>query len=194
VLAKVPIEEIDELFRSLFEAHRNRLFSTALRLTGRRSDAEDLTAEAFLRAYRSLCGFDLERIETLQPRAWLSTILVNEWRNQLRAASRRPVVVAPTSVEPDLEDGRPGVDLQVECRDDNRALAVMLAGLPHRQREAVVLRYIGDLTIADVASVMGCPVGTVKSHISRGLASLRPADTAGVADPEARILPRGGRS
>ncbi len=192
VLSTVPTDEIDEAFRSMFEEHRDRLFSTALRLTGRRSDAEDLTAEAFLRAYRSLSGFDTERIETLQPRAWLSTILVNEWRNQLRTASRRPVLAAPaTAIELDPEDSGPGVELQAECRDDGRALAAMLAGLPDRQREAVVLRYIGDLPVSEIAQVMGCPSGTVKSHISRGLASLRPT---GGGDPDTGRALGGGRS
>ena len=182
VLASVPTEEIDRVFEAMFEDHRDRLFSTALRLTGRRSDAEDLTAEAFLRAYRSLSGFDPERIERLQPRAWLSTILVNEWRNQLRTASRRPVLAAAGTVtEPDLEDGRPGVEVLAECRDDGRVLASMLVRLPERQREAVVLRYIGDLPISEIAEVMGCPTGTVRSHISRGLASLRPTADTGPA-------------
>ena len=186
VLALVPPEEIDQVFEAMFEDHRDRLFSTALRLTGRRSDAEDLTAEAFLRAYRSLCGFDPERIERLRPRAWLSTILVNEWRNQLRTASRRPVLAAAgTATEPDPEDGRPGVDVLAECRADSRALASMLVRLPERQREAVVLRYIGDLPISEIAEVMGCPAGTVKSHISRGLAALRP-------DPDPGGPTRGG--
>lgn len=194
VLSAVPAEEVDEIFRLLFEEHRHRLFSTALRLTGRRSDAEDLTAEAFLRAYRSLSGFDVERIETLRPQAWLSTILVNEWRNQLRTASRRPVVGPALVIEDDLEDARPGVDVQVECRDQSRALTARLARLPPRQREAVVLRYIGDLTIADIASVMGCPTGTVKSHISRGLASLRPPAPSAGRTPAAGRTPSGGPS
>jgi RNA polymerase sigma-70 factor (ECF subfamily) len=191
VLPAVPTEEVDEVFNSLFEEHRHRLFSTALRLTGRRSDAEDLTAEAFLRAYRSLSGFDTERIETLQSRAWLSAILVNVWRNQLRSASRRPVVAPASTGEPDPQDGRPAIDAQVESRDDHRALASMLAQLPPRQREAVVLRYLGDLTIGDVAAAMGCPVGTVKSHISRGLASLRAGHPR---DADRHRRSQGGRS
>jgi RNA polymerase sigma-70 factor (ECF subfamily) len=50
----------------------------------------------------------------------------------------------------------------------------MLLELPERQRVAVVLRYVVDLPIAQIAEVMGCPSGTVKSHISRGLDRLRP--------------------
>jgi RNA polymerase sigma-70 factor (ECF subfamily) len=176
VLPEAPAGQVDRVFHAMFDEHRHRLYSTALRLTGRRSDAEDLTAETFLRAYRSLAGFDAERIEALQARAWLSTILVNQWRNQRRAASRRPTLSDPsvgTDALLELEDTGPGVEARAEGRDDARALAAMLTTLPERQREALVLRYIGDLPVAEIAEVMGCPVGTVTSHISRGLSALR---------------------
>jgi len=171
----VPASEIDAVFMALFEAHRDRVYSTALRLTGRRHDAEDLAAEAFLRAYRSLSGFDHERLETLQPRAWLTAIVVNQWRNQRRTASRRPATVSSDAVvDADPVDALPGVERRVEIHEEGDRLATMLVGLPERQRIAVVLRYIGDLPIGEVAEVMGCPTGTVKSLISRGLARLRP--------------------
>jgi RNA polymerase sigma-70 factor (ECF subfamily) len=172
----VPASETDAVFMALFEVHRDRVFSTALRLTGRRHDAEDLAAEAFLRAYRSLSGFDHERLETLQPRAWLTAIVVNQWRNQRRTASRRPVTVSSDAVaDADPVDALPGVERRVEIHDDGDRLAALLIELPERQRIAVVLRYIGDLPVGEIAEVMGCPTGTVKSLISRGLARLRPA-------------------
>lgn len=172
---QVPISEIDSRFLVLFEENRHRVYSTALRLTGRRPEAEDLAAETFLRAYRSLSGFDHERLGALQAPAWLSTILVNEWRNQRRTASRRPATVPPAeSGGDDPRDPLPGVEEQVEGRADAHLLASMLLELPERQRIAVVLRYIVDLPIAEIADAMGCPTGTVKSHISRGLDRLRP--------------------
>ena len=58
VLDAVPAPEIDAVFMTMFKEHQERLCSTALRLTGRRAGAEDLTAETFMRAYRSLSGFD----------------------------------------------------------------------------------------------------------------------------------------
>ena len=73
----------------LFDGYRHVVFSTALRLCGRWTDEEDLTVEAFLRAYRALSGYDGERIEQLRPRAWLLTILANLWRNHARSAARR---------------------------------------------------------------------------------------------------------
>lgn len=171
----MPASEIDVVFMTLFKEHRDRIYSTALRLTGRRADAEDLTAESFLRAYRSLSGFDDERLETLQSRAWLTAIVVNLWRNQCRNASRRPVTVSSDAIEePEPVDGHSGVEQQVERHEEGSRLAAMLVELPERQRIAVVLRYIGDLPVGEIAEVMGCPDGTVKSLISRGLGRLRP--------------------
>ena len=188
VLGAVPPPEIEAVFTALFAEHRHRVFSTALRLTGRRLDAEDLTAETFLQAYRSLSGFDYERLDSLQPRAWLSAIVVNQWRNQCRNASRRPrVTSAPGSDGPEPVDPRPGVEQQVEAHEEARQLAAALLTLPERQRIAVVLRFIGALSMAEVGEVMGCPVGTAKSLVSRALDRLSPLVSAGGAVPDAGV-------
>jgi len=182
VLRAVPPPEIEAVFMALFAEHRHRVFSTALRLTGRRPDAEDLTAETFLLAYRSLSGFDYERLDTLQPRAWLSAIVVNQWRNQCRNASRRPPMASSPSPDgPEPLDPRPAVELRVEAHEEARQLAAALLTLPERQRIAVVLRFIGDLSMAEVGEAMGCPVGTAKSLVSRALGRLRPLASAGGA-------------
>ena len=165
-------DDLDAGFVQLFGAHRQVVFSTALRVCGRWADAEDLTAEAFLRAYRALCGYDRERIAALQPRAWLLTILLNVWRNSRRSAVRRPQV-APLQQAPDTADPRGSVELMAERRETGLELAGLLAQLPEDQRVAVVLRHVSGLSIAEIATVLSCPEGTVKSHISRGLRRLR---------------------
>jgi RNA polymerase sigma factor (sigma-70 family) len=191
----VPPPEIDAVFMAMFAAHRHRVFSTAFRLTGRRPDAEDLTAETFLLAYRSLSGFDYEHLDTLQPRAWLSAIVVNQWRNQCRNASRRPRVVSPLlAAGPEPVDPLPGVEQRVEAHDDGRRLAAALLTLPERQRIAVVLRFIGDLSMAEVGEVMGCPVGTAKSLVSRALDRLRPLVSAERAVRGAAVAGPGARA
>ncbi len=168
------------MFSALFTQHRHRVFSTALRLTGRRADADDLTADTFLQAYRSLSGFDHERLDTLRPRAWLSAIVVNLWRNQCRASSRRPRPAwSPEAMRPGPGDPHPGVEQQIETREDGRELAAALLTLPERQRVAVVLRHIGGLPIAEVAEAMGCPAGTARSLVSRALDRLRAVSPAG---------------
>lgn len=164
--------DLDAGFAALFRAYRHVVFSTALRVCGRRSDAEDLMAEAFLRAYRALCGYDRERIAALKPRPWLLTILLNVWRNSRRSATRHPATV-PLEDENEPVDPRDRAAEVAERREAGRELARRLAQLPRDQRVAVVLRHVSGLSIGEIAAVLGCPQGTVKSHISRGLYRLR---------------------
>lgn len=164
--------DLDAGFAELYAAYRTVVFSTALRVSGRRADAEDLTAEAFLRAYRALTSYDDARIAGLAPRAWLLTILLNVWRNDRRTISRRPAAT-PLDAAPDPADPDESVEHTAVRHEAGRELAALLALLPDEQRIAVVLRHVDDLPVAEVARVLGCPVGTAKSHISRGLRRLR---------------------
>jgi RNA polymerase sigma-70 factor (ECF subfamily) len=166
------VRDLDVGFVELFNTYRNVVFSTALRICGRWADAEDLTAEAFLRAYRALADYDKERISELRPRPWLLTIVLNLWRNCQRAAARAPAS-APLDASPEPVDPAAGVEEQVERSEAERALCAMLARLPEDQRIAIVLRHVVDLPVLEIAEVLGRKEGTVKSHISRGLARLR---------------------
>lgn len=171
-VAAALARDLDEGFAALYEAYRGAVFSTALRLCGRWAEAEDLSAEAFLRAYRALTGYEEARIAGLRPRAWLLTILTNVWRNSLRSAARRPPP-GPIEDAPDPPDPGEGVEDAAARHETGRELAGLLARLPHQQRAAVVLRHVTDLPVAEIAAVLDLPEGTVKSHISRGLARLR---------------------
>jgi RNA polymerase sigma factor (sigma-70 family) len=165
-------EDLDTGFVALFDGYRNVVFSAALRLCGRWADAEDLTAEAFLRAYRALAGYEPQRIATLQPRPWLMTILANLWRNTARSAARHPPP-APLEAAPEVVDPAEPTERVAERSETGRELAALLGLLTEEQRLAVVLRHVADLPIAEIATVLGTPEGTVKSHISRGLKRLR---------------------
>jgi RNA polymerase sigma-70 factor (ECF subfamily) len=105
--------DLDAGFAALFEAHQNVLFSTALRICGRWADAEDLTATAFLRAFRALSGYDRERIAALRTRPWLLAILLNAWRNQVRTAARQPREVLDAET-PEPEARGASVEAQAE--------------------------------------------------------------------------------
>ncbi|MFA1547045.1 RNA polymerase sigma factor [Actinomadura chokoriensis] len=172
-VAAALARDLDAGFAALYEAYRGAVFSTALRLCGRWAEAEDLSAEAFLRAYRALAGYEEGRIAELRPRAWLLAILANVWRNSLRSAARRPVAAGPVEDAPDPPDPGEGVEDAAARHETGRELAELLAELPETQRAAVVLRHVTDLPVAEVAAVLDLPEGTVKSHVSRGLARLR---------------------
>ena len=169
---KALLDDLDGGFAELFSVYRGVVFSTALRLSGRWADAEDLTAETFLRAYRAAAGYERERIVALQPRAWLLTILLNIWRNCARAKSRKP----PPDLREDpvdTVDPRESVEDAATRHETGDELAELLGLLPEEQRVAVVLKHVVDLPVSEIATVLRIPQGTVKSHVSRGLKRLR---------------------
>jgi len=140
-----------------FEASFPALFAcgyrAAFRLLGRRADAEDVAIEAVARAQAR--WDDVGRYG--EP--WVVRTATNLALDQLR---RGPAPSPPA--------GSAGDDLTAEHRID---LVRALRRLPRRQREVVLLRYVGDRSEREVAEVLGISAGSVKQHASRGLAALR---------------------
>jgi RNA polymerase sigma factor (sigma-70 family) len=164
-------DNLDAGFVGFVRAHQHLVYSVALRITGSPADADDLTSESFLSAYRALRTYGPSRILSLKSRPWLLAILHNAWRNAVRTASRRPEQI-PVAEPPETR-AADSVEERVELRETRKELALLLGMLPPSQREAVVLRHVVDLPVAEIAAVMGMPEGTVKSHASRGLRRLR---------------------
>jgi len=132
------------------------------RMCGDHQEAEDLTQETFIRAYRALDGFDRPRFEELRLAPWLWTIAMNLGRNHLRDRSRRPTWVEV--VETATEDPE---------SPDTAAWDARFTALTANQRAAVVLRHVVGMGIAEIAEVTGRPEGTIKADIHRGLDRLR---------------------
>ncbi|MFJ9569186.1 RNA polymerase sigma factor [Streptomyces sp. OUCMDZ-4982] len=166
--------DLDRGFAELVRSHGGVVYSVLLRLSGSSRDVEDLVQDTFLRAYTALSGYSPERRGALQPRAWLLAIGTNVWRNHVRTLTRRPVAESGVDVgELPLTDGRPGPEQRAEHVAERERLVAALAELPERYRVPVVLRHIAELGYAEIADLLGCPVGTVKAQVSRGLAALR---------------------
>ncbi|POG48612.1 RNA polymerase subunit sigma-24 [Streptomyces sp. ZL-24] len=166
--------DLDRGFAELVRSHGGVVYSVLLRLSGSSRDVEDLVQDTFLRAYTALSGYSPERRGALQPRAWLLAIGTNVWRNHVRTLTRRPVAESGVDVgELPLTDGLPGPEQRAEHVAERERLVAALAELPERYRVPVVLRHIAELGYAEIADLLGCPVGTVKAQVSRGLAALR---------------------
>jgi RNA polymerase sigma-70 factor, ECF subfamily len=173
--------DLDGSFEALVVAHQRLVFGLALRVVGDRADAEEVAQDTFVRAYHALAGYEAERVAAMRLRPWLAQIALNLARNRVR---RRPPPHRP------LEDGD-GQPLALaapaaaepaelaERRVERDVWAGLLAGLPRGQREAVVLRHVEGLPYAEVAEVLGRPVGTVKTHVHRGVRQLRERLEAG---------------
>ncbi|MGH9163906.1 MAG: RNA polymerase sigma factor, partial [Acidimicrobiales bacterium] len=121
--------DLDGGFVALVQGYERAAYAVALRLTGSHSEADDLCAEAFTRAYRALRDYPPERLGALQPKPWLATIVVNLWRNTERERARRPrtVELAPSHAPASPERGP---QERAEDTDEQRHLAALLNGLP----------------------------------------------------------------
>src|SRR5688572_33031986 len=145
------------------------LFATALRLTRNAADAEDLVQDTFVKALRFSGRFE----PGTNLKAWLYTILLNTWRNRRRDAAREAVDIDSPRVEeaasgsdgPAARETPEQILLRATVRDD---LQAALDTLPEAFREAVWLRDVEEFTYAEIAGMVGIPIGTVMSRISRG--------------------------
>ena len=172
------VDDLDGALEALVSEHQDRLFSLALRSLGDARDAEEVTQDAFVRAYRALRGYDAERRRALQLRPWLSTIVLNLCRNHAKRV--RPVTVA---LEPAREtmplDPAPGEADSPERhalrREEQEAWASRVRALPARYREPILLRFVDDLAYAEMSAALDLPEGTMRAQVHRGLALLRTA-------------------
>ncbi len=154
----------------LVERHHSPLLGFLYRLTGGdRALAEDLTQEAFLRALRSIQQYQPSR--PFKP--WLYAIAVNVARDHFKRADVRYAVTLADDELLALPDPI-GLEETIEM-DGLRVAAISAAigALPVHQREAIILRYYQDLSLAEIAAALDIPIGTVKSRLSLGLRHLR---------------------
>jgi RNA polymerase sigma-70 factor (ECF subfamily) len=159
-------EDADGGFAREALSYIDGLYGTALRLTRRPADAEDLVQDTYLKAFRSSGQF--ERGTNLK--AWLFTILHNTFRNMRRHDGRNPIEVDSEVVE-QAEDvaGQNQTPEQLLTRATLDAdLQAALDALPEAFRQAVWLRDVEEFSYAEIARMIDVPIGTVMSRISRG--------------------------
>jgi RNA polymerase sigma-70 factor, ECF subfamily len=168
-------------------SHIDGLYGAALRLTGRAADAEDLVQDTYLKAFRFQDRF--ERGTNLK--AWLFTILHNTWRNARRANARDPVAVDSEAVEraPAATRASDSPEARLSQQMLDADLRAALDALPDIFRQAVWLRDVEDFSYAEIATMVGVPIGTVMSRISRGRRLLHERLT-GAAEAAPRMVGR----
>ena len=149
-------------FDAFVAARSGRLLGTAVLLTQDRALAEDLLQTALAKAW-----FAWARVNR-DPEPYVRKIMANTYISWWR---RRWNGEVPTATLPEP----PGTDTHARTHD-RHDLATALARLPRRQRAVVVLRFYEDLTERQVAQILGCSIGTVKSQTSKALAKLRTDD------------------
>jgi RNA polymerase sigma-70 factor (sigma-E family) len=154
--------ETDERFAAYVRDRGEHHLRVAVLLTGDWHAAEDLVQTSLIKLYRAW-----PRLETTEePDAYLRRIMINTHRSWWRARWRRET---PTATPP--EDST--ADDIAERQAISAVVRQALAKLPRQQRAVLVLRYAADLPEAEIAELLGCSPGTVKTHAHRGLRALR---------------------
>jgi RNA polymerase sigma factor (sigma-70 family) len=167
-------------FEALVHRHEGEIYRLCLRLLGDREDATEATQETFLRVYRSLPRFRGDAAF----RTWTWGIAVNVCRNRVKTVAARiaarcePVVGENEDgevVELPLTDSNPGPEAAAYGGELRRALLRALGAISSDHREILVLREIEGLEYHELAGVLGCAEGTVKSRLARARGALRHA-------------------
>jgi RNA polymerase sigma factor (sigma-70 family) len=152
-------------FESLFQDHAGDLFAFLAYRLGDRSAAEDVLAEAFERALRARGRYDPSRASA---KTWLYSIALNCLRDQ-----RRRAAAESRAMERVLVGVAAGGDNWIARVEDREQLWRALGALSEEEREAIALRYGGDLTAPEMATVLGEKLTTVEGRIYRALRKLR---------------------
>jgi RNA polymerase sigma-70 factor, ECF subfamily len=179
------VRDGDEASFARFYGHYEAaVHRTALALLRDPMAAQDVVLETFVRAHRARARLDPAR----SPLPWLQHVALNLARTELQRRSRG------ASALPEPEEAAwpdPGLTPEAAALASEQAadLALAIVGLPEPQRLVVVLRYLHDLALADIAVTLGCPVGTVKSRLHGGLGRLRDALSGPAREPERTRVP-----
>jgi RNA polymerase sigma-70 factor (ECF subfamily) len=148
---------------ALVECFQHQVFGLCLRMLRDRHDAEDVTQETFVRAIRSLHRWDQER----DFRPWLFAIAGNRCRTWLANRTRRPA--AQSLIEESMPDDSPDRESEHGLVEE---VNLALDGLREDYRQAFLLFHQHELSYAEIAEALDCPVGTIKTWIHRARGEL----------------------
>ena len=150
-----------DAFTAVVREHGDAVFGFVFRRVGDRSNAEALTQEVFLRAWRGRGGYRAEG----SMRGWLCVIAANVVRDHARRNKRRPAEVLEAEFVDVPDNADPAA--QHAVTDAIAQLRSALAALPPRQREMLLLRERDGLSYKEIAAALDCPIGTVMSGLAR---------------------------
>ena len=150
-----------DAFAEFVRRHQDRLFRLASVWLFDPQQAADATQETLLRSFTGLRGFR----HKAHPTTWLFRMLKNVCHEMNRRKVPRRDPTDPTSA--------PGPERDVTTGEAVTAVRRLIAGLPDRQRDVVMLRVFEDLSVDETARVMDCRPGTVKAHLNKAMNTLR---------------------
>jgi RNA polymerase sigma factor (sigma-70 family) len=166
-------------WEDIVRQYHRRIYNICYRFAGSTDEAEDLTQDVFIKMYKTLNTYDLERGAFM---TWVTTITRNLLVDHFRKSKYDRVTDSldtPVSEHEDamplsdrIEDKAPAPDSRIQSRETRETVHHALQKLSPELREAVILRDLQDMDYKEIATVLKIPEGTVKSRINRGRAEL----------------------
>jgi RNA polymerase sigma factor (sigma-70 family) len=166
-------------WEEIVQQYHRRIYNICYRFTGSGSDADDLTQEVFIKMYRTLNTYDVNRGAFM---TWVTTVTRNLLVDHFRKARQERLTDSLDTTSSDHEDAMPLADRipdhaptpdsKVQSRETRETVHEALQRLSPELREAVILRDLQDMDYREIATVLRVPEGTVKSRINRGRAEL----------------------
>jgi len=166
-------------WQEIVQRYHRRIYNICYRFAGSADDAQDLTQEVFIKMYRTLSSYDVERGAFM---TWVTTITRNLLVDHFRKSKQDRVTDSLDATPSEHEDSMPLVeqiqdkslppDSRVQSRETGETVHHALQKLSPDLREAVILRDLQDLDYREIATALKVPEGTVKSRINRGRAEL----------------------
>ncbi|MBO8158888.1 RNA polymerase sigma factor [Thermosyntropha sp.] len=177
-LVKKSLQGDVEAFDELVLRYQNKVYALAYRYMGNEEDAYDMTQEAFLKAFRSLRTFKGNSSFS----TWLYRLVTNVCLDELRRRKRRIVPLSldeplatrdGDEVEKEIVDPNPTADILYESKEFAEYILSFLHQMKPEHKAVIVLRDMMELSYEEIAQILNCSVGTVKSRISRARNILR---------------------
>jgi RNA polymerase sigma-70 factor (ECF subfamily) len=164
-----------QVFSQLIDNYKNMVYNLAYRMSNSSQEAEDISQEAFLRAYQSLAHFN----PSYKFSTWLYQITLNIIRDKFKKKELNYVSL-DTPIETDDSEFYPqpanltnNPERIIAQKEDARAIQQAILSLPLKYREVIVLRHLQDLSYIEIANILKLPTGTVRVHLYRAREQLR---------------------
>ena len=166
-------------WEEIVQRYHRRIYNICYRFAGSPDDAQDLTQEVFVKMYRTLNSYDVDRGAFM---TWVTTMTRNLLVDHFRKTKQERLTDSLDTTSSDYEDAMPlgeqipdkgpAPDSTVQSRETGEVVQAALQKLSPELREAVILRDLQDMDYKEIATVLRVPEGTVKSRINRGRAEL----------------------
>ena len=166
-------------WEEIVQKYHRRIYNICYRFAGSADDAQDLTQEVFIKMYRTLNSYDVDRGAFM---TWVTTMTRNLLVDHFRKTKQERLTDSLDTTASDHEDAMPmseripdhgpAPDSRVQSREAGDTVHQALQKLSPELREAVILRDLQDMDYKEIATVLKVPEGTVKSRINRGRAEL----------------------